>query len=432
MKAVQAIRWLSAGCILALVGCGNGSVKSPDYEATTTVQSIDIQPAVEDQTTTLHVGTTLKYRAIATVMVSAPPGQTSECSPCTQDVTDAATWESSNEGIATVDKGTVTGVSASTTPVVIKATYKDKSDSVSLIVGSAVLTSVVYAKPVDTPRSDSDSYSVLGSNTIEFELYGRFSDQSSTDEPQLLDNTKFGVEWTSSDTAIATNTTGGTFQALALGTTTITGTVTHLADGSTDLSEVSPTAASAALEVSAANDFCSSEFLKTQGAATKAEPSTACIGCTITDPDNVIDGDVETEAAMNVPLSLLGSGRLSLDVYNPTGSLPVGQPAGFILSRSADILAAQLLSTFKVETLKNCNADGSTCEVAESFDPSGTVLHLSLLGLLGAEPQYLLSTPALSEPANGLRLTFGGGTVGLLNTLHVQSACSSVAPPASE
>ena len=97
---------------------------------------------------------------------------------------------------------------------------------------------------------------------------------------------------------------------------------------------------------------------------------------------------------------------------------------------SADILSAELLSTLQLQTVI-CDVDGGNCQPQETFDAGGDALHLNLLGLIGSVPQYLLSTPPITQPANGVRLNFNGGLVGLLATLHVQSACAATATVAT-
>jgi hypothetical protein len=427
MKGLKVLHVAGALLALLLAGCGDGSVKSPDFEATTTVTALTIEPATDTQSNSLPAGTTLSYRAIATFTTSAPPGQTAPDAR-TEDVTGSATWTSSNDTIAAVEKGLVTGKAARAMPVVITARYQDQSATVSVTTTAAILKSVIYAKVAGGDRATDDKYSALSGNSVPFELYGRFSDQANDAPPLLLDDTAFGITWASGDPAVASNTAGGNvFQTLSVGSTTITGIVTQQADGSALTADVSPSSASATLAVGAANAFCESEFLATNGAKTSAEPSPLCLGCSITDADNVIDGDMTTDAAMNIPLGLLGSARLGLDVSNANSALIIGKRVGLVLSRSADILSVQLLHALKLETV-DCDADGKNCETIESFDPTGNLLHLSLLGLLGAEPQYLLTSPPITKAANGIRLTFGGGVVGLLATLHVQSACTAAIP----
>src|SRR3546814_8013671 len=74
MRAVKAVGFLGALAALMLAGCGDGSIKSPDFESATTLESIVVQPAVVGQPNTLPAGTTLSYRAIATFSETVQPG----------------------------------------------------------------------------------------------------------------------------------------------------------------------------------------------------------------------------------------------------------------------------------------------------------------------------------------------------------------------
>ena len=109
------------------------------------------------------------------------------------------------------------------------------------------------------------------------------------DAPRLLDDSAFGITWTSSASDVATNPAGdGNFDTLAPGTAVIRGQVTRQADGS-PATGVAPDFAAATLVVQAANAFCEREF-RAPSAKTSVETSLACVGCSVADPDLVIDG----------------------------------------------------------------------------------------------------------------------------------------------
>lgn len=435
MKAVKAVGFLGALVALMLAGCGDGSIKSPDFESVTTLKSVDVQPAVAGQPTTLPAGTTLAYRATATFSETVQPGtqdssghEISERTR-TEDITASADWSSGNTAVASVDKGLVTGNTVSATPVTITASYQGKSDSVSVTVTDAVLKSVVYAAETNVSRSDDDQYTVAAGNTAQFQLYGRFSDQQPADAPRLLDNARFGIQWASNAPAVASNSavTDPNFKADGVGSAVITGTVTQL-PGSVAVTGVNPTSASATLVSQAASAFCERELRAPSAKAVQGPVSAACVGCSVSDTDLAIDGDATTQATMSIPLALLMGASISFDVSDTSNPLTVGKPVGFVISRSADILSAELLSSLSVATLKNCDVDGKNCEVAEELDsaPGNDALRLALLGLVGGVPQYFVSsTKPITQAANGVRLTFQGGLIGLLATLHVQSSCAA-------
>ncbi|NGY04180.1 hypothetical protein [Solimonas terrae] len=436
MKAVKAVGILGAlAALMVLGGCGNGSIKSPDFEPVTTLISVDIQPATAGQPNTLPAGTTLSYRAMATVSVTVQPGTKDaagneiDSQTRTEDVTSKTDWTSSNMSVATVSQGVVTGQSASATPVTITASYGGKSDTVQVTVTSAVLTSVVYAAEAGTARTSNDQYTVITGNNVPFQLYGRFSDQTASDAPRLLDDASFGITWTSSATDVANNPAGdGNFTTSTAGTTVIRGTVTQQPDGSA-VTGVTPTFATATLVVQAANAFCDRAFVA-PSAKTSVETSIGCLGCTVANPEQAIDGDLNTDATMDIPLGLLLSATLSLNVSDSSNPLTVGKSVGLVLSRDADLLSAELLSTLTVTTV-NCDVNGSNCTPVETFAGSSDALHLGLLGLIGSVPEYLLATDPITQPANGVRLSFQGGLVSLLASLHVHSACAATAASAT-
>src|SRR3546814_2310908 len=106
------------------------------------------------------------------------------------------------------------------------------------------------------------------------------------------------------------------------------------------------------------SDVCSSdlrEFRAPTAMAVQGPASVLCLGCSVSDTDLAIDGDATTEATISIPLALLTGASISFDVSDVSNPLTVGKPAGFTISRSADILSAELLSSLSLSTL--------TCDV---------------------------------------------------------------------
>lgn len=422
---MKVVRLLAPLFALAVAACGDGSIKSPDFESVTTLNSIEILPAQEGQPSTLPAGTTLSYTAQAYYTVTLPPGSKDEegnpisTESRTENITDRATWTSNNLNVATVEAGVVTGKSASATPVTITASFEGRTDTVTVTVTPAELRRVDYIKPVGPARDADDTYQFLAGNDVSFEMYGSFSGETT---PRRLDPGLFTINWSSSDPAVASNAdvTDNTFTANSVGTAVISGEVQGI--------DAVPNSASATMNVIAASEACEREF-RAPTAVVSTARSPLCLGCGVTDPENVIDGDLNTEAAMSIPLGLLASANVSLTVSDPTSSLPLGKPVGFVISRSAQVLSAELLSTVRITTVQ-CDDGGINCTDVQTFRGDGNVLRLSLLGLLGNVPQYrLTSDQPITEPANGLRLTFNGGLVGLLARLNVQTACASAVLP---
>jgi len=127
----------------------------------------------------------------------------------TSDVTSTATWTSSNSSIATVSAGTVTTIATGTATITAK--QDDGSASASLIVTASQLQSIAI-----TPSSPTVS-STQG--TQPFTATGTFADGSTQNLTSL-------VQWTSSNTSVATISSSGVASLITTGTTTITASVT--------------------------------------------------------------------------------------------------------------------------------------------------------------------------------------------------------------
>lgn len=418
-------RWAAVVAVV-LAGCGDGSIQSPDFTVVTTVEQLDIVPGVAQS---LPAGTVLRLDAEALVSQTVPPGtRDANGNPIThrqetQTVTSQAQWTSSNTAVARVDRGVVTAVAPGV--VTISASFEGLTDTVDVTVTDAVLQGVEYVKPDGTPRATNNTYSVISGSIVPFEIYGRFSDGSVRRLVEGTGANQFQVTWSSDDTGVATNGSGGrTFTTNAVGTAAITGQVTNVTG-------LVPDAASATLEVREVNAFCASEF-RAPAAVASGAASAACLGCSVEQPELVIDGDLDTFATMNITAGLLFLANTSLTVYDTTTvRITPGSPTGFVVSRPfADLVSAELLSSLTVETLQ-CNAAGA-CTVVESFSVQDNALLLSLLGfgLVGDDATVLISTPPVTTAANGLRLTFDGGLVNLLSSLRVNTACGVAIPPA--
>jgi hypothetical protein len=123
-----------------------------------------------------------------------------------QNVTGLASWNSSNPGIASINKGVVTGVSEGATN--ITATLNGKSANATLDVTAAVLTGLSVTPPNATiPKGLTQSYLAQGT----------YSDGTSLDVTGI-------VQWSSSNPSIA-SINAGIATGLGEGTTNITATL---------------------------------------------------------------------------------------------------------------------------------------------------------------------------------------------------------------
>jgi hypothetical protein len=412
---------------VGLAACADGEIQSPDFTPVVTITSLTIEPASPQS---LPAGTTIQLQAFATWTQTVPPGTRdengnpiSEVERGPEDVTATASWSSSNAAVATVDGGVVRGITADPDPVMITAGLEGLTATNEVTVTDAALVGIEYVKPQDLERSADDSYTVVAGSAVPFEIYGRYTDNS----VQELDQQTFNVGWTSDTPTVADNANDdNVFTAAAVGAATITGQISGVL--------AAPDSADATLNVVALNEFCASEFVAPSSQIVTSV-SAPCLGCSAADPALVIDGDLGTFATLSISLGLLNTATVSVTPFDTSvARLVVGQPAGFVVSRTAaDLLSLELLSGVTIETVQ-CNADGSTCDVLQTFPGESSVLGLTLLGrtITGNEGVYLLYTEPLgaeSANANGVRLTFASGLVSALATLNVNTACGVAIPP---
>ncbi|MES0874162.1 hypothetical protein [Sinimarinibacterium thermocellulolyticum] len=421
--------WVSAALAAALSACGDGGIRSPDFTPIVTLTGLRVQPLDPQQGSQIPAGTTLSFRAIATFEQTVPPGTEGAedgVIVVDEDVTERVDWQEMDTAIATVDdRGVVLGVAPSTTPQRITATFQDRSASTFVTVTDAELVGVDHVRPQSaTARDPADRYTVAAGANVPFDIYGAFTDG----QVRRIDESMFDVTWTSSDASVADNPADDdNFSTLAVGSAQITGAIA-------DAQGISPASASATLVVEPLNAFCETEFIAPPSVFSD-EASMACLGCEVQQPAAIFDANVETFGTMSIPLGLLTQSSVSVTVsQTPTSPLRVGRPAGFLVSRSASLLSAELLSEVTIDTV-TCDAEGANCTVQESFGVGFAPLYLALLGVIGGEEVNLLSTPPLGEAsaaANGLRLTFSGGLLSAAATLNVHSSCAVAREPQEE
>ena len=133
----------------------------------------------------------------------------------TEDVTSKATWSSNSESNATVSSGVVKGITGGTATVT--ATYNGSSDSCDITVND-VYTYNFYISTWTTPINVGDTRTYKG--FLETRKNG------------VLSTSEITTSWKSSNTSVATISSGGIVTGLKSGTTTITGTAT-LPNGNT-------------------------------------------------------------------------------------------------------------------------------------------------------------------------------------------------------
>ncbi len=147
----------------------------------------------------------------------------------TQDVTNNASWTSSDTSIATVSSsGLVTGVSPGT--VTVTATSAGFSGTATVTVTAASLTSIAVTPP---------NPSIAAGTTKQFTATGTFSDQTTQ-------NITAQVTWSSATAAAATISSAGLATGVAVGTSTISASLSGKT-GSTVLTVTAATLTSIAV-----------------------------------------------------------------------------------------------------------------------------------------------------------------------------------------
>jgi trimeric autotransporter adhesin len=215
LNVTNVATWTSLNTPVATVGPHTGVVKAAttvpsnttvtfnvSYNGVTQPFSVDVTNAtataitVTPITPSIPVGIQQRFVAIATFSDST-----------TQDISQNATWNSSNTGIATVNSaGIAFGVSPG--PATITATFESATGTAQLTVDTATLQSIAV-----TPSSTI----LAPASTLTYQAVGTYSDQTT----YFLSN----PTWTSSAPAIVSITTpGGIATGQSAGTANITAT----------------------------------------------------------------------------------------------------------------------------------------------------------------------------------------------------------------
>jgi uncharacterized protein YjdB len=203
----QSFRILAVSLVICgavfLPSCGKDKKKKTPVNPIV-LSRIDVAPAEA----TLQVGSRQQYKATAVFSDDT-----------TQDVTQAAYWDSSDANIASVEgEGTaeVWAECMKAGTVTITATYDDKSGTATLIVTEPFIVSIeVQPATATVPAGARQAFKAIGT----------YSDDS------VIDVTGIAV-WTSSNESVATfqGQEKGTAKSLAPGAATITATVDSIAD----------------------------------------------------------------------------------------------------------------------------------------------------------------------------------------------------------
>ncbi|HET8880910.1 MAG TPA: Ig-like domain-containing protein, partial [Solimonas sp.] len=166
---------LSVFAALVLTACGNGSVKSPDFEP----QLLSI--TVTSAKASVGTGETAQFKATGT-FTGQPGAGNSE-----RDITDSVDWSSSDTAVATIDAaGLATGTGQGTTT--IKASRDGKQGSVTLTGEGIVLRQIKITPPQGATAPGG---------TVDYIAQGIYSNS-----PTPQDITDATINWSIADPSI--------------------------------------------------------------------------------------------------------------------------------------------------------------------------------------------------------------------------------------
>ncbi|TAM25371.1 MAG: hypothetical protein EPN60_12240 [Nevskiaceae bacterium] len=328
-----------------------------------------------------------------------------------RDIPGTVSWSSSdpaatvlalsNQPNGSVD---VKGVSLGSATVTVTTTKNDGVSTVSSVpanvtVGAAVLQSLDGARITPVPAN------VAIDASLQLNVVGKYTDGTEAIVPASE------LNWTSSNTGIATVSATGVALGKVQGSAVVTATLK---------TAPSSGAGSVSTTLTVTDAICTGPLLATQGATVSSYTlPVLCLACTVSDETSAIDNDLSTYAGLNVNLGLLG-GYAELEVTSPM-QVPItveGQRAGFIISRPpGELLSLALLGGVTMDTL---DSSGNVLETAVTFDG----LRLTLLGIyVIGQDAYVLSMP-VTEPYNKLRLRMNAGLATVAQSLQINSSCA--------
>ena len=168
---------LSVFAALVLTACGNGSVKSPDFEP----QLLNI--TVTSTKASVGTGETAQFKATGTF--SGQPGAGNS----ERDITNSVDWSSTDTAVATIDAaGLATGTGQGTTT--IKASRDGKQGSVTLTGEGIVLRQIKITPPQGATAPGG---------TVDYIAQGIYSNS-----PTPQDITDATINWSIADPSIGT------------------------------------------------------------------------------------------------------------------------------------------------------------------------------------------------------------------------------------
>jgi uncharacterized protein YjdB len=368
---------------------------------------------VTPETVTEALGRPVQFTATGTYETgpgSSPPTEE-------RDVTTAVAWSSSDESIATIDDSGVAD-SLQVGTATITAMLEGFSDTATLTIGPPELESIVIVDPDADPPVAVDQRATPLGTSVDYQALGFYTD---SDSPRAIDGT---VEWTSSDTDVATvdPVTGALTEAASVstGTTTVTATSGELSDTTqlevtaaelTGVLRVEPPiwrlVPGTSIEFEAIGTFTDSSEAEIDDANldwTSSDPNVAVI-----DADGVATGNNQGDTTITAtlksevrPSASPRSATADLRVTNPVCDVPLlasegatvtpdvnGLCIGCEVTDSGNIIDDALLSTFGTLSTTVGLLNGEVSVTVNAQDTAFTNLPFEA----GERPGFIIGSP---------------------------------------
>ncbi len=142
-----------------------------------------------------------------------------------------------------------------------------------------------------------------------------------------------------------------------------------------------------------------------------------CLGCSVDDEGNAIDGNNATFAQINIGAALVyGGGFVAADAIDQSSDISESV-VGFVVSDpSSQLLNLELLGNFTTIRFFNDGVE------VDSATAGGGLLDLDLLGLGANSDQRFIAAPASSQPFDSIQLDYAG-LVNANKSFRVHDVC---------
>ena len=143
-----------------------------------------------------------------------------------------------------------------------------------------------------------------------------------------------------------------------------------------------------------------------------------CVGCSVSNPGNVVDQDLLNYATINTPVGLVADETLT--VTSAANTYAAGHLVGFVASNPGELLTLNLLQSVTISTF----LDGVPQNTAGAT--ASSPLRLDLLSLLASPKSAFIGFTA-TKPFNAVQLA-DGNLLSALGQINAYMACVSTQP----